>query len=130
MRTDVIDYIQSLNLGTFIVSNELPFSESGTPLYLKNLKKIYVDVDQYIVQPFIYTLSGVNISDETTAVRVYFANDAKSIPPNYDDVVSNLRLAKDILPTAGYNRREVDVETDYTQDALVTELTFRFTKLT
>ena len=130
MRTDVIDYIQSLNLGTFIVSNELPFSESGTPLYLKNLKKIYVDVDQYIVQPFIYTLSGVNISDETTAVRVYFANDAKSIPPNYDDVVSNLRLAKDILPTAGYNRREVDVSTSFEADRLITEIELRFIKLT
>lgn len=130
MRTDVIDYIQTLNLGTFIVSSELPFSESGVPLYIKNLKKIYVDVDQYIVQPVIYTLTGLNISEQTIAVKVYFANDAKSIPPNYDEVVSEIRLAKDILPTAGFNRREVDVTTSFEADRLITEIELRFIKLT
>jgi hypothetical protein len=130
MRTDVIDYIQTLNLGTFIVSNELPFSESGIPLYIKNLKKIYVDVDQYIVDPIISTLNGINITRDTIAVRVYFANDAKSIPPNYDEVVSELRAAKDILPTAGYNRREVDVLTSFDADKLITEIELRFIKLT
>jgi hypothetical protein len=130
MRTDVIDYIQTLNLGTFIVSNELPFSESGIPLYIKNLKKIYVDVDQYIVDPIISTLNGINITRDTIAVRVYFANDAKLIPPNYDEVVSELRAAKDILPTAGYNRREVDVSTTFDADKLITEIELRFIKLT
>jgi hypothetical protein len=130
MRQDVLDYLQGLNLGTFIVSNELPFSESGTQLYIKNLKKIYVNVDQYIVEPIITTLSGVNITRDTAAVSVYFANDAKSIPPNYDDVVSLIRAAKNILPTAGYSSREVDVQTSFEADKLITEIELRFIKIT
>jgi hypothetical protein len=131
MRTDVIDYLQTLNLGTFIVSNELPFSESGTPLYIKNLKKIYVDVDQYQAEPIIRTLSGVMVTRDTITVKVYFANDAKSIPPNYDEAVSQLRTAKDILPTTGgFTGREVDVKTSFEADKLITEIELRFIKLT
>jgi hypothetical protein len=131
MRQDVIDYIQTLNLGTFIVSNELPFSESGVPLYIKNLKKIYVDVDQYAVDPVIRTLDGVNVTRDTIAVKVWFANDAKSIPPNYDEVVSNLRSAKNILATTGgFTGREVDVKTEFQADRLITEIELRFIKLT
>ena len=131
MRTDVIDYLQTLNLGTFIVSTELPFSESGTPLYIKNLKKVYVDVDQYIVDPIISTLNGLNITRDTVAVRVYLANDAKSIPPNYDDVVSQIRTAKNILSTTGgFSTREVDVRTSFEADKLITEIELRFIKLT
>ena len=131
MRTDLIDYLQTLNLGTFIVSTELPFSESGTALYIKNLKKIYVDVDQYEVDPVIRTLGSVMITRDTIAVRVYFANDAKSIPPNYDEVVRLIRTAKDILPTTGgFTSREVDVETSFEADKLVTEIELRFIKLT
>lgn len=131
MRTDVLDYLQTLNLGTFIVSTELPFSESGTPLYIKNLKKVYVDVDQITVDPVIRTLSGLNITRDTVAVKVYFANDAKSIPPNYDEVVSNLRTAKDILATTGgFTGREVSVSTEFQADRLITEIELRFIKLT
>lgn len=131
MRQDVIDYLQTLNLGTFIVSSELPFSESGTPLYIKNLKKIYVDADQISVEPVIRTLNGLNITKDTNSVKIYFANDAKSVPPNYDEVVSNLRSAKDILATTGgFTGREVDVSTELQADRLITEIELRFIKLT
>lgn len=130
MRQEIIDYCQSLALGGFAVSTELPFSDSGVALYLKNVKSIYVDVPQYETQAIIRTLDSISISDLVTTVRLYFSADAKSLPANYDDLVSDLRSAKDITTITGYNRREVDVETDYTQDALVTQFTFRFTKLT
>jgi hypothetical protein len=129
MRTEVLEYLQQQNLGTYIVSTELPWSESGVPLYTKNLKKIYVDVDQYITDPVITTLSGLNISLETKAVRVYLANDAKSIPPNYDEVVAVIKGAKDINDTEGYNRREADVTTSFDADRLVTEIELRYIKL-
>lgn len=129
MRQDVIDYLQAENLGTFIVSSELPWSESGVSLYLKNLKKIYVDVDQFQVDPIVTALSGLNVSLETRIVRVYLANDAKSIPPNYDDVVSTIRSAKDINTTEGFNRREAEVTTSFDADRLVTEVELRYIKL-
>ena len=130
MRASVIDYLQSLSLGSFIVSSELPFSESGVPLYIKNLKKIYVDVDQSTSESLIRTLSGVNITRDTVAVTVYLANDAKSLTPNYDEVVGLIRAAKDILPTAGFSSREVDVQTSFEADKLITQIELRYIKLT
>jgi len=129
MRQEVIDYIQTLDIGGYNVSNELPWEESGTPLYIKNLKKIYVDVDQFEIDPFIQTFSGLNINNETTVVRIFFANDAKNLPPNYSDVVSELRTAKDIEVIQGFNRREALVSTEVQADRLVTELELRFTKI-
>lgn len=130
MRQAVLDYVQGLNLGTYIVSTELPWTDNTVPLYLKNLKKIYVDVDDYEVRPIISTLNGVNITEDINTVRIYFANDAKQIPPNYEDVVAQLRATKDISSTAGYNRRECDVITSFDADKLITELEIRFIKLT
>jgi hypothetical protein len=130
MRQEVIDYLQGLNLGTYIVSSELPYSETGTPLYIKNLKKIYVDVDRFDSTPVISTLNGLNISNEITIVRVYLANDAKQIPSNYGDVVNAIRAGKDLDATQGFNRREAEVSTSYDADKLVTEIEIRYIKLT
>lgn len=130
MRQEVIDYLQTQNLGTYTVSSELPWSETDVSLYLKNLKKIYVDVNEFETDPLIQTLGGLNLTTETTRVRVYFANDAKQLPSNYDDVVSAIKAAKDINTTTGYNRREVDVTTTFDADRLVTEIELRYIKLT
>lgn len=130
MRQEVIDYVQGLNLGTYIVSTELPWTDNTIPLYVKNLKKIYIGVDEFQVNPIITTLSGLNITEDVNIVRIYFANDAKQVPPNYEDVVSQLRTAKNINTTAGFNRREVDVTTSFDSDKLVTELELRFIKIT
>ena len=130
MRSTVLSFLQTQNLGTFIVTTELPWDENGTELYLKNLKKIYVDVTQYSVEPIITTLNGVNITTDIHSVKVYFANDAKSLPPNYDEVVEVIRSAKNIDTTTGYHSREVDVSTKYELDKLVTEIELRYIKLT
>ncbi len=130
MRQSVIDYLQGLNLGSFTIANEVPWTETGTELYLKNLRKIYVDVDAFTTEPVITTFTGLNLNNETTVVRVYFANDAKQLPSNYDDVVAQVKAAKDVEPTAGYTRREADVSTTYNSDRLVTEIELRYIKLT
>lgn len=130
MRQSVIDYLQGLNLGSFTIATEVPWTETGTELYLKNLKKIYVDVDAFTTEPVITTFTGLNLNNETTVVRVYFANDAKQLPSNYDDVVAQVKAAKDVESTAGYTRREADVSTSYNSDRLVTEIELRYIKLT
>ncbi len=130
MRQEVIDYLQSQNLGAFTIAGEVPWTETVTALYLKNLRKIYVDVDAFATDPLITTFTGLNINNETTIVRVYFANDAKQLPSNYDEVVSVIKSAKDINTTAGYVRREVNVSTSYDNDRLITEIELRYIKLT
>ena len=130
MRTEILDYISTLNLGSFLVSQELPWEESGQALFLKNLKKIYVDVAQYQNETLIATLSGLNINNETSIVRILFACDAKQTPANYDTLVNDLKSAKDITTIDGIRSRQCDVTTDIENDALVTTLEIRFTKIT
>jgi len=129
MRQEVIDYCQSISLGSFTVSSEIPFDDSGVPLYLKNAKRIYVDLPQYATDRLVSALDGLTVSNELATVRVVFSADAKSLPANYEALVSDLRLARDITLDGVY-RREVDVSTEFEQDMLVTELELRFTKLT
>ena len=130
MRTELIEYLQGQNLGAFVLSQELPWSSSGVALYTKNAKKIYVDKTQYSTDPLIATLDGLNITNTIHTVRLYFSNDAKQLPPSYDDLITTLRAAKDASTITGVTRRDVVVTSDFEEDLLVTELEYRFTKLT
>lgn len=128
MRNELLTFIQGLNLGTVTVSTELPWVDNTVPLYLKNLKKVYVDMDNVTVDPVIQALNGFSLSNEITSVRIYFANDAKVLLPNYSEVVTTLKTAKDITTIDGLHRRECLVTTSVENDVLVTELEYRFTK--
>jgi len=130
MRTELIEYLQGQNLGAFVLSQELPWGSSGEPLYTKNAKKIYVDKTQYSTDPLISTLDGLNITNTIFTVRLYFSNDAKQLPPSYDDLITTLRAAKDTTTITGVSRRDVTVSSAFEEDVLVTELEYRFTKLT
>lgn len=130
MREDILTYIKTLSLGTFTVSDELPRDESGIPLYIKNPKKIYVDADQVSQEPIVQTLSGFDIHQEATTVSVYFTADAKTLPANYQSLVSSIKLGKDVQPTVGYTGRTVAVGTEFDTDMLVTRIDFTFSKLT
>jgi len=129
MRQEVLDYINSLALGGYLLSNDSPWRDNGVPLYIKNLKKIYVDNTEYLSEPLIATLGTVRINQETQSTRIYFANDAKTVPSNYDTLVQDLRASKDIEMTDGFNRREADVRVSYENDVMVTEIEIRFTKI-
>lgn len=129
MRQDILDYVNSLALGGYLASAEMPWSDNAVPLYIKNLKKIYVDNTEYLTEPLIATLGTTRINQETQSVRLYFANDAKTVPSNYDTLVSDLRAAKDIVLDDGFNRREAEVRVSYENDVMVTEIELRFTKL-
>ncbi len=129
MRDEILSYVQGLNLGAVTVSSELPWTDNAVPLYLKNLKKVYIAIDNIEIEPFIQALNGLNISNEITSVTLYFACDAKVLLPNYSDIVSELRSAKDISTIAAVNRRECLVNTSIEKDVLITELEYRFTKL-
>jgi hypothetical protein len=129
MRDEILNYLRSQNLGVITVTTELPWSENGQELYLKNLKKVYVDRDNVEVVPLVATLDAVKISTEVTTVSVYLGCDAKVLPPNLDQAIAVMRLAKDITTINGVNRRDCDVITSFEGDVLVTQLDFRFTKL-
>lgn len=129
MRAEILDYISTLNLGGFMLSQELPWEESGTALYVKNPKKIYVDTVEYTTDPLIQCLNGLSISNEVSTVRIYFSCDAKQLPPNYDDVVTGIKTAKNITSIDGVQTRLAAVTTELANDLLSTTVEIRFTKL-
>jgi hypothetical protein len=129
MRTVVYNYIKALSLKSVSVSNELPYSTSGTELYLKNKKTIYVDVAQSQQDPAIDALNGSGAVDETTTVSVYFVNDAKKLPTDYDTIVTQMKGARTATGTEGFIQKTCNVSSSYQEDAVVTELVFSFRKL-
>ena len=94
MREDILSYIKTLSLGSFTVSDELPRDDSGMALYLKNPKKLYVDIGQVEATPLIQTLSGFDVHTESTTVSVYFTADAKTLPANYSSLTQSLTAGK------------------------------------
>lgn len=129
MRTVVYNYIKALSLKSVSLSNELPYSTSGTELYLKNKKTIYVDVAQSQQDPAIDALNGSGAVDETTTVSVYFVNDAKKLPTDYDTIVTQMKGARTATGTEGFIQKTCNVSSSYQEDAVVTELVFSFRKL-
>lgn len=129
MRQEVLDYINSLALGSYLLTEETPWSDNDVPLYIKNLKKIYVDNPEFISEPLITTLGPLQINEESTIIRIYLANDAKTIPSNYSNLITDLKAVKDIDTIDGITKREVNVNVRYETDVMITELEVRFIKL-
>ena len=129
MRTEILNYIKGLKLKNLNVSDELPFSNSGVELYLKNPKRIYVDLEDITNEPIIQTFSDP-IDSEVHTVKVYFTTDAKQLLSDYASVVSSIRAGKSVTTSLNYHKREVSNSKSYENDMIVTEIEFRFTKLT
>ena len=129
MRSDVLAYLKTVNLGSLSITNDLPFDDSGVALYLKNAKKVYVETDQVTSEPVVQTLGGVNISNESTSVSIYFTVDAKTLITNYDTIVSTLRSVKDNVNIDGVHTRTSEVSTEFVDDLLVTQTTITLTKI-
>jgi hypothetical protein len=129
MRAEILDYLKSLKLKNFNISDELPFSNSGTAMYLKNIKRIYVDLEQITNEPFLNLFGNYSIDSEVHSVRLYFSTDAKQLPPDYSTVGSEIRAGKTITTADNFYRREVLSQTSFENDLMITEFEFRFTKI-
>jgi len=129
MRADIITYLKTQNLGSLSMTDNLPFDDSGVPLYLKNAKKVYVNTDQIASEPIVQTLRGVNINNEATSVDIYFSVDAKTLITNYDTIVSTIRQVKDNVSIDGVHTRTAEVATEYVNDLLITTVTITLTKI-
>jgi hypothetical protein len=131
MRDLLITYLktQGTTLKTVGVSEELPWSKDGEPLYLKNFKKIYVDREQTAQEPLINTLQGASIVNETTTVSAYLVVDAKTPLVNYELIVDLMRDARNQVAPEEKLDRTVSVTKTLEGDAQVTQFTFEFRKV-
>lgn len=129
MRSVVYNYIRDLRIKGFILTEHLPWEDNGAPLYHHNKKHIYVDTDQTQQTPLMDAFNGQGTVDEITTVSVYFVNDAKKLPSDYDDVVEQIKGARTAAGTEGFIQKLVQVSSYYIEDAIITKFEFSYRRL-
>ena len=131
MRTELLTAITTAvsTYNQFTVSAELPWEQNGTPLYLKNMKKIYVDRERNEQSTLFAFLNSPDIYQDDLICEVYLAVDAKNTPSQLDSVISAIMNAKSATGVVNFG-----VESDYTldkqEDVLIYTFEFRMNTIT
>jgi hypothetical protein len=126
MRTGLLAAIKTnvAGLKDFGVSNELPWSQNGQELYLKNLKKIYVDREHLEQSILIPVLDGNDVFQNDLICEVYLAVDAKNPPSQLDSVITQILASKNNTGLVNFGT-EADYTVDKNEDVLIYTFEFR-----
>ena len=130
IRSDLVTAITAnvTAYANYGISAELPFDSSGTPLYIKNMKRIYVDKEQQTFETNIQTLDRTcELDSRTTTVDVYLTTDAKTIPSDIDAVIAAIVAAKRSIGSTLEVTSEVT--TEISDDYITYTIEFGFTDL-
>jgi len=126
MRTNLLNAITTATstLTQFSVSQELPWTQAGDPLYIKNMKKIYVDNATFEQSTILFTFEKNNLDLLEYTCNVYLTVDAKNPPSQTQQVLTNILNCKNKTGLISY-----DDESDYTvetqEDKLIYTIQFR-----
>lgn len=131
MRTQLLSAITTAvsTLTQFAVSTELPWSQNGTALFRKNMKKIYVDQTYQEQSTIIPTLNGGDVYQNDLTTMVYVTCDAKNPPSQLDTLVSKILNTKDSTGVVNFGT-ESDYTIDKDEDVLVYTFEFRVNQAT
>ena len=126
MRTELLSAITTAvsTLTQFAVATELPWEQNGTPLYLKNMKKIYVDRPKQEETMLIPTLNGGEVFQDDLIAEVYVAVDAKNTPSQLDNLITKILGAKYTINVINFGS-ESDYTVDKQEDVLIYTFEFR-----
>ena len=131
MRTELLSAITAAvsTLTQFAVSQELPWEQNGTPLFRKNMKKIYVDRDRMEESTIIPTLNGGDVFQNDLITEVYVAVDAKNPPSQLDALISKVLSTKNTVNVVNFGS-ESDYTVDLNEDVLTYTFEFRVNQAT
>ena len=126
MRSQIISYLTAtLSTSTIRVVNELPWNTAGEPLYLKNMKKLYIDKEERQESVMIAVLPGSNdVMQNVTTIRGYVAVDAKNQPTGLDQAIALILGAKDQTGVGNFGT-ESDYTTEIQDDVLIYNIEYR-----
>lgn len=113
----------------FGVSEELPWSQNGLPLYQKNLKRVYVDRSRVEQTTLIPVLDGVDVFQNDLICEVFLAVDAKNPPSQLDSVISAILGTKNSTGIVNFGT-ESDYTVDNSEDVLIYTFEFRLNQAT
>lgn len=130
MRSELLTYLTA-NISTgFKVSQELPWSTSGTALYNKNLKTIYLDQEQQELVDLIALMNADAIQNRIDRVQGYLTVDAKNAPALIDSVITTIRAATNSAGSLGdYHTKTFTIETSIEGDQITYSFEYVYTKL-
>jgi hypothetical protein len=112
MRAELLSYLTTAtSTATVKCVSELPWNTAGEPLYLKNMKKMYLDQTQRVETTLIPTLDGNDVFQHDLLVTGYFAVDAKNEPTGLSQAITTILSAKDKTGITNFG-----VESDYTTE--------------
>ena len=126
MRAELLSYLTTAtSTATVKTVSELPWNTAGQPLYLKNMKKFYLDEEQIEQSVLIPTLPGQNdIMQNTVKVIGYFAVDAKNQPSGLSTAITTILGAKDRTGLGNFGT-ESDYTTEIQDDVLIYTVEYR-----
>jgi hypothetical protein len=130
MRAQLVSALTSAisTLTNFAVSQELPWEQNGQPLYLKNMKKVYVDRDYREESTMFAVIGGDNVIQDIVKADVFLAVDAKNSPAGLDTLITKILSAKDTTAITAF-KKESDYSVDKQEDVLIYTFEFRFTTI-
>ena len=131
MRAELLSAITTATstLTQFAVATELPWEQNGTPLFRKNMKKIYVDRERTEESVMFPLLNGRDIYQDDLICEVYLAVDAKNPPSQLDSVVTQILSCKNTANVVSFGS-EADYVIDKQEDVLVYTFEFRMNTIT
>ena len=125
MRQALLTFL-SVNLtGMITVSSELPFEQGGSPLYIKNMRRVYIDEPE-VEQTQLLTTFDEDVNQNITTVRAYLTVDAKNRNIDLDTALIVLANARTQANISSSFRKEFDYTTTIDADKIIYEFEYRF----
>lgn len=125
MRSQILTYLTANLTGSIKASQELPWAEGNNPLYLKNMKRVYLDEPNTEVDELVPTFES-DVLQKITTIRGFLAVDAKNRNADLDTALTTLAQAKDVSTITDSFRKEFDYTTTIDGAVIVYEFEYRF----
>lgn len=109
------------------VSAELPWDSAGEPLYAKNMKKLYLDKDNILREPLVFTLDYHPVNSVITTVTGYLTIDAKNPIGDIDTITDKIINSRNSV--ANILIKSCDMTTSFNADQLTYQFDFTFTTI-
>lgn len=130
MRSELLAYLIPATAASVIKTvAELPWNTAGEPLYLKNMKKFYLDEEQVEQTTLIPVITGSDVYQTNLIVRGYFSVDAKNQPAGLSSAITTILGARDSTGVTNFGA-EADYTTEIQDDVIVYTVEFRLNTIT
>jgi hypothetical protein len=125
MRQALLNYLSSNLTATIKTSNELPFEQGGSALYIKNMRRVYLDEPE-VEQTQLVPTFDEDVNQNITTVRGYLSVDAKNRNSDLDTALITLANARTQADISSSFRKEFDYTTTIDDDKIIYEFEYRF----